>query len=188
MLKGIIDYSHELLKTSITEGEVAIDATCGNGNDTLVLSQIVGDSGHVYAFDIQEQAIQNSKQLLAEHERNNVTLIHGNHAELEQYVPEKLKGKVGGAIFNLGYLPRSDKTIITKGETTIAAIESILSYLKKNGVIVIVIYHGHEGGQTEKEQVLAYAKNLDQKKHNVLMYRFINQKNNPPFIVAIQKK
>lgn len=188
MLKGIIEYSHDLLKTTITEGEVAIDATCGNGNDTLVLSHIVGKTGKVYAFDIQEQAIQNSKQLLAEHNRNNVTFIHGNHADMNNYLPEALKGKVGGAIFNLGYLPRSDKTIITKGETTIMALEAILAYLKKNGLIVIVIYHGHEGGQTEKKQVLEYAKSLDQKKYHVLMYRFINQKNNPPFIVAIQKK
>lgn len=188
MLKGILNYSHHLLNKSINQGDIAIDATCGNGNDTLYLSKIVGEQGKVIAFDIQEQAIQNSRQLIADNERDNVSFIHDSHEKIQDYLPDKLKGKVGGAVFNLGYLPRSDKSIITKGESTIVAIDSILEYLKKDGLIVIVIYHGHEGGKTEKELVLRHVIKLDQNKYNVLKYGFINQKNNPPFIVAIQKK
>lgn len=188
MLKGIIQYSHHLLTESINKGETVIDATCGNGNDTLMLSKLVGEKGKVLAFDIQEQAIQNSQQLLMDHNRHNVSFIHDSHANIEKYLSEDVQGNIGGAIFNLGYLPRSDKSIITKGETTIQAVKSILKYLKKDGLVIIVVYHGHEGGKTEKEAVLEFAVNLDQKKYNVLDYRFINQKNNPPFIVAIQKK
>lgn len=187
MIKGIIDYSHHLLEQTIKLGEVVVDATCGNGHDTLLLSKIVGKHGQVFAFDIQEAAIQNSQKLMAENKRTNVTFIHDSHAKVKKYLQENEVQTIGGAIFNLGYLPRSDKKIITKGKTTIEAISSLLPFLKKEGLIVVVIYHGHEGGPEEKEMVLEYTKRLNQEKYRVLRYGFINQKNNPPFIVAIQK-
>ncbi|GLO66975.1 methyltransferase domain-containing protein [Oceanobacillus kimchii] len=185
MLKGILHFAHYLLEESIDEGEVVIDATCGNGNDTLFLSRVVGKSGHVYAFDIQQQAIQNTKQELEKYHRENVTLIHGSHSLIDDNVQQDV---IGGAIFNLGYLPRSDKSIITKPDSTIEAIQKILAKLKKDGLIVIVVYYGHDGGANEKEAVLKHVANLDQKLYNVLQYGFVNQKNNPPFILAIQKR
>ena len=187
-LKGILNYSHYLLEESVTKGETVIDATCGNGNDTLYLSKLVGDEGHVLAFDIQEQAIQNSKKLVDDNGFENVSFIKDSHAHIVKYLPEETNEHIGGAIFNLGYLPKSDKSIITEGDSTIAAIDTILNFLKKDGLIVIVVYHGHEGGDSEKEMILKHVINLDQKEYNVLKYGFINQKNNPPFIIAIQKK
>lgn len=184
MLKGILQFAHQLLEESVERGETVIDATCGNGNDTLFLSKTVGDDGHVFAFDIQEQALQETKALLTKHGKSNVSLIHDSHEHVEKYV----HNEIGGAIFNLGYLPRSDKRIITKPDTTIAAIDAILNRLKKNKLVVIVVYHGHEGGKEEKEAVLNYCMALDQKKFSVLQYRFINQVNHPPFLLAIQKK
>lgn len=188
MLKGILNYAHHLLEISINEGELVIDATCGNGNDTLFLSKIVGNDGHVLAFDIQAQAIQNTKQLIKENDVQNVSVIHDSHAHINQYLSGEINHIIGGAVFNLGYLPRSDKTIITEGESTITAVDTILQYLKKDGVIVIVVYHGHDGGKDEKEMILKHVVHLDQQKYNVLKYGFINQKNNPPFIIAIEKK
>lgn len=188
MLKGIIQYAHYLLETSITEGEIAIDGTCGNGYDTLQLAKIVGENGHVFGFDIQMQAIQNTKKRMKAHGWQNVTYIHDSHSKISSYLSENNITSVGGAVFNLGYLPNGNKDIITKGDSTIAAINGILPSLKNNGIIVLVLYHGHEGGKQEKEAVLKYTISLDQKYFNVLQYRFINQKNDPPFIVAIQKK
>lgn len=188
MLKRTIPYAHHLLKTTINQNDYVIDATCGNGNDTAFLSSLVGREGHVYAFDIQKQAIQAAKEKTEELQLNNVTYIHDSHANVNQYVPDSLKGHISGAIFNLGYLPRSDKSIITKSDSTITAIEHILTYLKKKGIIVIVIYYGHEGGKEEKDAVLSFSTTLDQKQYTVLKYRFINEKNNPPFVIAIQKK
>ncbi|TXL58174.1 methyltransferase domain-containing protein [Cerasibacillus terrae] len=188
MVMKILDFSHQLLKDCIKEGETVVDATCGNGNDTLFLSKLVGKTGQVYAFDIQEQAITQTKQLLEENKQVNVTLILDSHANMEKYLPETIKGKLGGAIFNLGYLPHSDKTIITKGNTTIRAIDILLDYIKKDGIIVLVVYHGHIGGKREKDLVLDYVTNLNQSYYQVLEYGFINQKNNPPFIIAIQKR
>lgn len=187
MLKRIIPFAHELLTRSVRVGDTVVDATCGNGNDTLLLCKLVGDSGHVYAVDIQQRAIDSTKKLLSEHHYTNVTFIHDSHAKLDEYLPNDLKGKLGGAVFNLGYLPRSDKKIITKGDSTIRAIETLLEYIREKALVVIVIYHGHEGGAEEKEAVLNYVQKLDQKKFAVLKYEFINQKNNPPFVVAIEK-
>ncbi|OZU88523.1 rRNA methyltransferase [Virgibacillus indicus] len=184
MLKGILDYAHYLLKESVELGETVIDATCGNGNDTLFLSDLVGGEGHVLAFDIQEQAISATKQKAADLGKTNITLIRDSHANAADYIMRE----IGGAIFNLGYLPKSDKAIITKAESTITALEAILSYLKKDGLIVIVVYHGHEGGKTEKEAVLNYVTQLEQKEYHVMRYEFINQKNNPPFLLAVQNR
>lgn len=185
-LKGIINYSHYLIENCADEGDTVIDATCGNGHDTLFLSKLVGDNGHVFAFDIQSQAIETTHQLLAQEDRDNVTLILDNHANIGQYI--ETDTKISAAIFNLGYLPRSDKSVITKGETTIVALEEILLRLKRKGIVVLVVYHGHDGGEKEKEIILKHVVRLDQKKYNVLKYGFINQKNNPPFIIAIEKK
>ncbi|WP_047979681.1 tRNA (mnm(5)s(2)U34)-methyltransferase [Ornithinibacillus contaminans] len=187
-MKSILKYSHYLLEEIIKPGETVIDATCGNGNDTLFLSGLVGETGEVIAFDIQEQAIDNTDQLLMENHCSNVSLVLDSHANVENYLSKDLEGKIGGAIFNLGYLPKSDKSIITQAESTVKAIDTILGYLKHEGRIILVVYYGHEGGEDEKNAILKHVMSLDQKQYSVLQYGFINQKNNPPFIIGIQKK
>lgn len=184
-MKGIIQYSHDLLSKSLAPGDLAIDATCGNGHDTVILSDLVGEKGKVLAFDIQEQAIKTTKEKIDQAGIENVRLIKDSHANLDQYIEEKVM--IGGAIFNLGYLPRSDKTIITKGDSTLTALETILKHLKIKGIATLVVYHGHEGGQEEKSLLLEYVRKLDQKYFQVLRYGYINQINNPPFVIAIKK-
>lgn len=186
LIKGVIQYAHHLLEGSVTKGETVIDATCGNGNDTLFLSRLVGDGGRVIGFDIQKEAIDATSKLLNKHDRTNMTLVHDSHAHMYKYVSSQ--ATIGGAIFNLGYLPRSNKKVITKPDSTIEAIDKILPLLKAKGMIVLVVYHGHDGGKDEKQEVLKHIIELDQKHFSVLRYGFINQKNNPPFILAIQKK
>ncbi|MFC3039383.1 class I SAM-dependent methyltransferase [Virgibacillus xinjiangensis] len=185
MVKGILDYAHELLKNSVEHGDIVVDATCGNGHDTVFLSRLTGPEGKVYAFDVQQQAIQNTKQSLADAACHNVTLIHDSHAHASAYLPDK---EIGGAIFNLGYLPRSDKSVVTRGSSTTEALTTLLSRMGKGKMTVLVVYHGHQGGREEKEAVLEYLEQLDQQTYTVLQYAFINQKNDPPFIVAVQKK
>ncbi|MGP4040535.1 class I SAM-dependent methyltransferase [Gracilibacillus sp. D59] len=180
-MKAIIPFSHQLLEEVVHQGDIAIDATCGNGNDTLMLSKL---AGKVYAFDIQLPAIEKTEALLAEKRIENVELIHDGHEHVSEYVKEKT---IAGAIFNLGYLPKADRSIITTPDTTIQAISSMLPILKKYGRIVIVIYHGHKGGTSEKNRVLSFCEELDQKEYQVLQYQFINQINKPPFIIAIEK-
>jgi len=186
MVKGILDYAHDLLEESLLPGELAVDATCGNGYDTLFLAHLVRNSGKVIAFDVQEQAIKATEEVLKENNRSNVTLIQNSHEFISDYLQDG--EKIGGAIFNLGYLPGSDKKVITKSSSTIKALERMLDRLKKKGLIVLVVYHGHEGGREEKDSILQFVTQLEQKKYNVLQHGFINQQNDPPFIIAIEKR
>ncbi|MFB1051412.1 class I SAM-dependent methyltransferase [Paraliobacillus sp. JSM ZJ581] len=188
MLKPILPFAHELIQAAIEPGDFAIDATCGNGNDTVILSQAVGSNGKVLAFDVQKQAIEATKKRLFQYQLTNVELILDGHQHVEQYIPEERKQKLAGAIFNLGYLPRSDKQVITKPFTTITAIDAIAANLKCGGTIVCVVYYGHPGGEQEKQALLNHLATFDQDHFRVLHYGFINQKNNPPFILAIEKK
>lgn len=185
-LQGIIPFAHDLLNRAIQPGDIVVDATCGNGNDTLFLSKLVENTGHVYAFDIQQQAIETTRQLLQRNERNNVTLIHDSHSLIEQYIDQSTTLAAG--VFNLGYLPRSDKSIITKPDSTIEAIRKLLPLLKKNGLLVLVVYAGHPGGQEEKNAVIQFVSELNQQHYFVLKYGFINLVNEPPFVIAIEKK
>ncbi|QSS99317.1 class I SAM-dependent methyltransferase [Pontibacillus sp. ALD_SL1] len=186
MLYRILDYAHHLLEQSIAPGETALDGTAGNGHDTVFLSKLVGDKGNVLSFDIQEQAIESTHDRLVEHNIHNVNLIMDDHAHFKKYIDED--AVLGGAIFNLGYLPGSDKTIVTEAASTLEAVHGILERLKKKGLLILVVYHGHEGGQEEKEALLKSLSKLDQKQYNVLRYGFLNQVNTPPFILAIEKK
>jgi 16S rRNA C1402 N4-methylase RsmH len=188
-LEGVLPFARTLLKKAVKHGGIAIDATTGNGHDTVFLAQLVGENGHVYGFDIQEEAINNTKNRLEEQNLSqHVTLIQQGHETILNSVPSSHQGSVTGAIFNLGYLPGGDKSIVTKSNTTIEAIEQLLHILAPEGIIVLVIYHGHPEGAVEKDHLLDYVKQLDQKKVHVLQYQFINQDNHPPFIIAIEKR
>lgn len=189
ILERILPYARKLLQLALQEGDIAIDATIGNGHDTAYLAKLVGKTGHVYGFDIQALAIQNTyERIQKENLTNQVTLIQKSHSSVVNEVPTHLHGKVKAAIFNLGYLPGSDKSIVTVPASTIAAIEQILEIMAPEGIIVVVIYHGHEGGEIEKDTLMEYVQNIPQDNAHVLTYRFLNQANNPPFIVAIEKR
>ncbi|UDI77988.1 class I SAM-dependent methyltransferase [Staphylococcus taiwanensis] len=184
-LERILPFSKTLITSHINSESNVIDATCGNGNDTLFLAQNV-PNGHVYGFDIQKTAIENTTQKVKDYQ--NVTLIHDGHETIANHL--KLLGvkNVDAAIFNLGYLPKGDKSIVTKPKTTIKAIENIFDYLNVEGIIVLVIYHGHTAGQIERDVILDYLEQFDQSKAHILKYEFINQINHAPFICAIEKR
>ncbi|MGJ5711662.1 class I SAM-dependent methyltransferase [Staphylococcus auricularis] len=184
-LERILTFAKTLIQTHISPDSIVIDATCGNGFDTAFLAESVPD-GHVYGFDIQQAAIEATNQRTEAY--SNVQTIHASHSEVKQYIDAEHVGHIDAAIFNLGYLPKGDKSIVTKPESTIQAIESIFDLLATEGIIVLVIYHGHEEGKVERDALLNYLKQLDQQRAHVLQYEFINQQNNPPFICAIEKR
>lgn len=186
---------HQLIKVTelaksimlgvLKKGDCVIDATMGNGNDTLFLKNIVGETGKVVSFDIQKTAIDHTRKLLEEnHIYDHVQLIQDGHENMDQYVFEE----VSGAMFNLGYLPKADINITTKPKTTMMAIEKCLNLLKKGGIITILIYYGHEGGEIEKEEVIHYVETLNQNKFHVLKVDYINQRKTPPILITIVKK
>lgn len=172
------------LEDIVTEGDVVVDATMGNGYDTVYLAKKVGDSGKVYAFDVQEEALKSTSKKISKEGLTNIELILDGHQNMDKYV----SGGVSCIVFNLGYLPRAKHQIITKADTTILAIKKGLDLLKPNGVMSIAIYSGHEGGMEEKEAVYKFAQSLDQNYFNVLCTKFINQINNPPELLLIEKK
>ena len=188
-LDRILPFAKKLLEKAVSSGAVVVDATLGNGHDTLFLANLVGENGRVYGFDVQEDAIRTSTERLKEHGiSDRVTIFHSGHELLSALIPFEHHGKITAAIFNLGYLPGSDKSVVTKPETTISAIEQLLTIMAPEGIIILVIYHGHEEGAIERDALIRYCQEMDQKRAHVLQYRFINQQNNPPFIVAIEKR
>lgn len=180
-----LKYSHVLLKQIIKPGDNVIDATMGNGNDTAFLAKQVGPKGNVYSFDIQKQALKKTRaRLTREKLLPQVSLYYTGHQNILNTIGMP---SISGAIFNLGYLPGGNKKIITHPNTTISAIKQCLMLLQGGGLIVLVLYYGHPGGTTEKNQVLKFARRLNQKKYTVLKYQFINQIHEPPILVAIQR-
>lgn len=187
-LERVLPFSKTLLKMAIEQGDIAIDATIGNGHDTVYLAELVGENGHVYGFDIQDDAIKATASRLSENGLSGrVTLFKESHENAAACLPESAVGNAAAAIFNLGYLPGGDKEVVTKPQSTIHAIEQLFNVMKPGGIIVLVIYHGHPGGKQERDAVLEYVQQLDQKQAHVLQYQFLNQKNSAPFIVAIEK-
>ena len=186
-LDRILPFARILLEKAVKPGDIAIDCTMGNGHDTVFLANLTGLDGHVYSFDIQQSALlKTSEKLISTGLEERVTLIHAGHERLQEFVlPTK---PVTGAIFNLGYLPGGDKEIITTAPTTIQAVKQLLDIMEPEGIIVLVIYHGHPGGDIERDELLKFVTELPQDKAHVLEYRFMNQKNNPPFIIAIEKR
>lgn len=183
LLHRVLPFSKRLISETVLPNETVVDATAGNGNDTLFLAEQVGAEGKVFAFDIQEAALVATAERLGDL-TERVTLIMDSHANVDQYVD----GPIGGAMFNLGYLPYAeDKTIVTKPDSTITAIHKLLGMLKKGGIITISVYDGHEGGKEERDALIAYVKTLHQADVHVIRYELLNQRNNPPFLIAIEK-
>lgn len=178
-MKRPLEMAHDFLAQVITKDDVVLDATMGNGHDTLFLAKL---AKQVYAFDIQEQALQKTSQRLQEAGLTNVDLILQGHETVDQFVTE-----VKAAIFNLGYLPSADKSIITQPQTTLEALEKLCRMLVKGGRIAIMIYYGHEGGDIERDAVLDFVSQLPQQEYTATIYRTLNQINNPPFLVMIEK-
>lgn len=183
-LERVIQYAQTLLRMSIEEGDIAVDATAGNGHDTVFLAELVGPNGYVYAFDVQKEAVDSTLLRVLDHSfEDRVRVLHRGHETVDEFIDKE----IGAAIFNLGYLPGSDHSIVTKPNTTVEAIDKLLKLLKVGGMIVLVIYHGHEGGKEERDEVIRFVGDLPQKHVHVLRYEFINQKNDPPFIIALEK-
>lgn len=187
MLATALHFSHTLLKEVIQPGNHVVDATMGNGNDTELLAELVGKTGKVYAFDIQPQAVENTQNRLIEKRLDTrVNLILDGHEHLESYLGDT--EVIHAAVFNLGYLPKSDKQIITLPETTQQALDTLLQHLAHRGRIILVAYYGHEGGTEELVAIRNYCSSLPQEEYNVLNYQFINQKNQPPILFCIERK
>jgi hypothetical protein len=172
------------LDAHIKKGGVAVDFTMGNGHDTRFLSEAVGESGRVYAFDIQAQAVENTGRLLRESGcPQNWTLIHDSHANVCSYV----NVPVCAGVFNLGWLPGADKSITTRRESTAAAVDGALGLLNHDGILLIAVYPGHEEGRLEGEMLAEKLSKLSRFEMCVSRLQIINSPVSPYFF-AIERK
>jgi predicted methyltransferase len=148
--------AHETVRDVIRPGETVVDATVGNGHDTLLLAQTVGAEGMVYGFDVQEEALHATRRRLLEAGigEGRVRLIQAGHEEMADHV----RGPVGAVMFNLGYLPGGDHARTTRVPTTLCALQQAISLLRRGGVISVVCYRGHPGGMEEAAAVCAWAR------------------------------
>ena len=166
----------------ISAGDTVVDFTMGNGNDTLFLSKAVGESGKVYAFDIQEDALVSTRAFLTENGApENYTLICASHHRVREFVNEPIKA----GMFNLGYLPRSGrKAVTTMRETTMPAVEEALKLLAPDGVLIVAIYPGHEEGALEGDMLREYFSGLSRFRICPSEFKILNSPTSPYFFLV----
>lgn len=179
-----VTLSHKVLLDKLRTAKYIVDATVGNGNDTLYLAANSPAAAKLYAFDIQQVALDIAqRKLAAENLADKTTFILANHATLDQFIDEK----VDVAMFNLGYLPGGDHAVTTIAKTTITAITKVLAILSLNGLVGIIAYPGHDQGSEEYYSLVDYLQKLPVEKFTVGCYRMINHVKTSPVLYLIEK-
>ncbi|MDR0267363.1 class I SAM-dependent methyltransferase [Paenibacillus sp.] len=189
---SVLSFAHKQVSERLQPGDIAIDATVGTGADTVFLAKSVGPKGHVYSFDIQEQALVLAKERFAREPVDSlasISLFLASHSLMKENLPPEVQGRVGAIMFNLGYLPsqEADKQIITETDSTLSALEAALLLLRPKGIITAVLYPGHAGGEAEAQAVTAWASALPQDICQTVIYRQL-QRSDAPYVIAIEKK
>ncbi len=180
----LLELHKRFIREHLREGDIAVDFTMGNGHDTEFLSKTVGESGHVYAFDIQQAAVDSTAENLRRAGcPDNYTLICDSHHRVEEYVKTPIKA----GMFNLGYLPGGDKRITTLRETTMPAVEAAIRLLDRDAILNIAVYPGHEEGELEGKMLCEYFAKLDRRKICISQIKILNSLTSPYFMVVETK-
>ncbi|ANE55718.1 class I SAM-dependent methyltransferase [Methylomonas sp. DH-1] len=186
---SLVNAAQLAVKSCLRPGDIAVDATLGNGYDTVFLAESVGPAGHVYGFDVQHRALVSSYQkLLANDLQRRVTLRLASHADMLEVLPEQVQGKVAAVMFNLGYLPGADKTVMTRADSTLRALAAACQVLAESGVITVLAYPGHAGGDEETERLAEWLCSIDpgQFKTELLLSQF--DKPGAPRLFILRKR
>ncbi len=187
-LQGIVHVAQQTIKRFLTPGDMAIDATVGAGYDTLFLAKAVGPQGHVYGFDVQNEALTRAETTLTKGDvRERVTLFNAGHETMADLIPEAAHGTIKAVSFNLGYLPASDSAITTLADTSLAAIEAAMGLLHRRGVISIAIYSGHPQGHIEQERIKAWATTVPYDEFRIASYEFVNKERNQETLLLMER-
>lgn len=190
---SILGYAQQVVKERVQPGERVIDATMGTGVDTLFLARLTGPLGAVAAFDVQEEALELTRKRLRRElgpgGSAHVSLHRMNHDAMDQALMDEWQGTTAAIMFNLGYLPtgEADKQIMTLPETTLSALENGLSMLRPGGILSIVVYPGHAGGDDEADKVRAWAQLLPAQLGQAVVYRML-QRPKAPYVIAVEKR
>ncbi|MFC4776860.1 class I SAM-dependent methyltransferase [Paenibacillus sp. GCM10023252] len=188
---SVLSMAHRWIAERTQPGDVVIDATAGNGVDTLALAQLVGPRGTVYAFDVQQQALEATEARLsalsAEDKLPSLRLLLHSHEEMDKLVDADHIGRAAAIMFNLGYLPGGDASLITQPSSTLAALDAALAILRPGGIVTCVLYPGHPGGNEEAAAVEGWACSLPRVAGQAVVYRQL-QRQTAPYLVAVEKK
>jgi tRNA1(Val) A37 N6-methylase TrmN6 len=189
LFQSHLDVAHHYWSQIVQPGDYVIDATCGNGQDTLKLCRLAlsSDKGKVYAFDIQCQAIEATRHHLASHLPPSLYA----RVELEQRChssfPNALKpNSVKLIVYNLGYLPGGDKTRTTQVRTTLQSLRAAQQLIQPGGAISLTCYPGHPEGAQEQEHLLNEMKSLCPKEWSCCHHTWLNRQKSPTLLL-IQK-
>lgn len=183
-LKSARYLARDVLEQAVQPGDTVIDATMGNGHDTLMLCEAVGPEGRVYAFDIQEAAVKETGKLLLDHGMaDRARLIRSGHEHMREYAEEPVQA----VVFNLGWLPGGDHSVTTHWETTSCAVQAALELLKPGGVLVICAYPGHAEGDRERKELSGLLSRLSNRDYNVLHQQFLNAGIGAPECFVVQR-
>lgn len=182
---SVTDFCHQFIRNFIHKGSFCIDATAGNGHDTEFLCRLVGDTGRVLAFDIQEKAVDSTRKRLATQGLDHIgSVVLDSHAHLMNYTKPN---SVDCIMFNFGYLPGGDHQKATRPETSLPAIAQGLECLKTGGLMCLCIYSGGDTGFAERDALLPFVKALDPSEYLVIVSDYANRPGNPPIPVFILK-
>ena len=174
------------IEVALFDGALAIDATVGNGYDALFLAHRVGPKGKVLGFDVQKAALAGAREILKfVGSLDRVSLLHDSHTRLADYLPSG--AAIAGAMFNLGYLPRGNRQIITQPETTVMALRSVLEHLAQRGRVTLLVYRGHEGGVPEYREVRQALEQLPEDEWLVEELASTNDSPSAPRLFRIQR-
>lgn len=178
--------AHRFISEHVKPGDFCIDATAGRGHDTAFLCSLVGDTGKVLAFDIQQEAIDSTNQRLSENGFSHIaqTLLE-SHANMARYAQ---KESVDCIVFNFGYLPAATTIFLPGLKPVFRGLRLALELLKPRGIMSLCIYYGGDSGFEEKDALMEYLKTIDSKRFTVLVSEFYNRPNCPPIPVAILKE
>ena len=178
-------WARELIENAMYPSARAIDATMGNGHDTKWLCELAGEDGRVYAFDIQAQAVESTRNRLESAGlADRAELIHAGHQLMGEYVHES----VDAIVFNLGWLPSGDKSVTTLTTTTLQAVEAASKLLAPGGIMTICVYPGHDEGTREKHALIEWASRLPHTVFDVMLKQYLNQPNQPPLMIAVRRR
>lgn len=184
VLRNARHLAADYMRRTICPGDTVVDATMGNGKDTLFLAELVGESGHVYAFDVQEEAVARTRERVQEAGfLERVTLLLAGHETMAQHVPHGARA----IMFNLGWLPGAAHAVTTKMDTTLTAVDAAVRLIAPGGIVTVCIYPGHEEGKRELSALLAYASGLSVRAYNVLHHHFLNASGETPQLILIQR-
>jgi predicted methyltransferase len=183
-LRGAVALSHFFLRERVQPGDRVVDATCGNGRDTLLLAQLVGPTGRVWAFDVQDSALAETSALLATACCLGQTeLMAAGHERFAEFVTEPLRA----AVFNLGYLPGGNREVVTSPQSTVAALDQAAKLLLPGGIIVVCIYTGHSGGPEEGAAVAGWGAELPPDRFNAWRSSQVNRPATAPSLILIER-